>query len=149
MLPPMLWHLKHKNLSHENNRRGISPTEGLQQRASDLTGQGQVDSEAVWHPFDDRDSLREKNCRQRLDQTVTVARAELFKATQKAKFQAGGAKRCLRSTSPDGTALGAALAVKFSILGGASTLVTSYMARTKARTSYELRNPARALDRFT
>ena len=39
----------------EQPAEASSPTEELQQRASDLTGQGQVDSEAVWHPFDDRD----------------------------------------------------------------------------------------------
>ncbi|KAI0274268.1 hypothetical protein BGY98DRAFT_994984 [Russula aff. rugulosa BPL654] len=35
---------------------------------------------------------REKTVRQRLGQTVTVARAELFKATQKAKISGWGRK---------------------------------------------------------
>ena len=43
-----------KPVPREQPAGASSPTEGPQQRASDLTGLGQVDSEAVWHPFDDR-----------------------------------------------------------------------------------------------
>ncbi|KAI0274275.1 hypothetical protein BGY98DRAFT_935998 [Russula aff. rugulosa BPL654] len=75
-------------------------------------------------------STAKKTVRQGLGQTVTVARAELFKATQKAL-------------------IGKNMSVAVSILGGASTLVTSYVARTKG--TNELRaskSRARALDRF-
>ncbi|KAI0264578.1 hypothetical protein BGY98DRAFT_939831 [Russula aff. rugulosa BPL654] len=71
-----------------------------------------------------------KTVRQRLDKTVAVARAGLFKATQKALSG--------KNTS-----------VAVSILGGASTLVTSYMARMKG--TNELRaskSRTRAVDRF-
>ena len=46
-----------KPVPREQPAEAFSPSEGLQQRASDLTGLGQVDSEAVWHPFDDRDPV--------------------------------------------------------------------------------------------
>lgn len=117
-----------------------------------------ADSEMAWHAPDDRDTHRERSVGQRVDPTISAARAEFFKATHKAQLTGWAQNIAIALQVLIGaltTALGAALSgkktssVAISMLGGASTLVASYLARTKGTNEPEAsKYRARALDHF-
>ncbi|KAI0285712.1 hypothetical protein BC826DRAFT_1050814 [Russula brevipes] len=95
-------------------------------------------SETEW-PFHDRELFRERTVGQRLEPTILTANEELARATKKAMWSSWAENVALALQVLFGTlttAVGAALGGKNSVvgialLGGASTLVASYLARTK------------------
>ncbi|KAI0285711.1 hypothetical protein BC826DRAFT_918505 [Russula brevipes] len=100
---------------------------------------------------------REKTVGQRMKQTIVSATGEHTKATQKAMWTGrvqGTAMALQILIGALTTGLGAALSgkstsVAISILGGASTLVASYLARTKSSNQPQAsRLRAQALDHF-
>jgi len=96
-------------------------------------------SETAWNAPSEREPPREKTVGQRLAPTSAIAAEELARATKKAIFTGWAQNIALGLQVLVGaltTALGAALsgkntAVAISILGATSTLITSYLARTK------------------
>ncbi|KAH9961794.1 hypothetical protein BC827DRAFT_1131281 [Russula dissimulans] len=112
-----------------------------------------ADSSAAYASF----QYREKNVYQRLKKTIKAAEDEQKKSAKKA-FETGWAQNIALGLQvllgALTTALGAALggkktSVAISILGGATTLVASYLARTKGSNEPELSlRRSRDLDQF-
>ncbi|KAI0259181.1 hypothetical protein BC834DRAFT_974503 [Gloeopeniophorella convolvens] len=101
-------------------------------------GVSYADSETAWHTQEDRPQ-RERTVGERLQPTIDSAIAERDRAAQKAKIAGLALNAAIGLQVLIGaltTALGAALSgkstsVAISILGGSSTIIASYMARTR------------------
>jgi len=116
-----------------------------------------TDSETAWHHHDDKDPHRVKTVGERLEPTIVSADLEFYKATKQATVTGWAQNIALGLQIFIGaltTALGAALtgkktSVAVSVLGGASTLVASFLARTKSSNEPQTSQfRAQALDHF-
>jgi hypothetical protein len=116
-----------------------------------------TDSATAWQLYEDKDPFRERSVGERLKPTIDAADIEHTKAMKQATLTGWAQNIALGLQIFIGaltTALGAALSgkktsVAVSILGGASTLVASFLARTKSSNEPQTSLfRAQALDHF-